>query len=60
MYIKMGMLGFQSDLENGQSVFRPKRRQNPTLWAVHTYMAYIREYPRVLTPSMIVRDQDQV
>ena len=54
------MLGFQSDLENGQSVFRPKRRQNPTLWAVHTYMAYIREYPRVLTPSMIVRDQDQV
>ena len=27
------------------SVFRPKRPKNPTLWAIHTYMAYIREYP---------------
>ena len=36
-----------------------KRQKNPTLWAVHTYMAYIREYPRVLTP-FIVRDRDQV
>ena len=31
--------------QNGQSVFRPKRPKTPTLWAVHTYMAYIREYP---------------
>ena len=31
--------------QNRQSVFRPKRHKNPTLWAVHTYMAYIREYP---------------
>ena len=40
--------------------FQTKNAQNPTLWAVHTYMAYIREYPRVLTPFMIVRDRDQV
>ena len=41
-------------------VFRPKRPKNPTLLAVHTYMAYMREYPWVLTPFMIVRDRDQV
>ena len=28
--------------ENEQSVFKPKRYKNPTLWG---HMAYIREYP---------------
>ena len=31
--------------QHGKSVFRPKRPKNPTLWAAHTYMAYIKEYP---------------
>ena len=29
--------------QNEQSVFRPKMPKNPTVWGVHTYMAYIRE-----------------
>ena len=49
--------------QNEQSVFRPKRPKTLPFGAAHTCMAYIREYsfpPRVLTPLMIVRDQDQV
>ena len=52
--------------QNEQSVFRPKRPKILPFGAAHTYMAYIREYsppprlPPVLTPLMIVRDQDQV
>ena len=46
--------------QNEQSVFRPKMPKSPTFWGVHTYMAYIREYPPVLTTFMVVRDRDQV
>ena len=48
--------------QNEQSVFRPKRPKTLPFGAAHTCMAYIRKYfpPRVLTPLMIVRDQDQV
>ena len=45
--------------QNEQSLFRPKMPKNPTFWGVPTYMAYIREYPPVLT-TLVVRDRDQV
>ena len=46
--------------QNEQSVFRPKMPKNPTFWGVHTYLAYIRSPPPVLTTFMVVRDRDEI
>ena len=46
--------------QNEQSVFRPKMPKNSTFWGVHTYLAYIRSPPPVLTTFMVVRDRDEI
>ena len=44
--------------ENEQSVFKPKRHKNPTLWGgIYLYGLYKGVPPRVLTPFMIVETQ---
>ena len=36
---------FNTSIPKSIPYLGPKRPRNPTLWAAHTYIAHIREYP---------------